>query len=58
MFRFVACMMPYTTAANELWLDVCLCSDMDVGVIVDGIPAGQMVGDVNRLTDSFLPSTQ
>lgn len=58
VFLFVACMMPYTTAANELWWEVCLWSDIDEGVIVEGTPAGQMVGDVNLLTDSFLPNTQ
>lgn len=58
VFLFVACMIPYTTAANELWWDVCLCNDVDEGVVVDGMPAGQIIGDVKRLTDSFLPKTQ
>lgn len=54
----MACMMPKTTAASELWADVCLCSDMDEGVVDEGIPAGRIVGDVSLLTDSFLPSTK
>lgn len=58
VFLFVACIMPNTTAASELWLEVCLWRDDDVGVVDEGMPAGQMLGDVSRLSDSFLPKTQ
>lgn len=50
--RFVACIIPKTTAANELWCDVWRFSD---GEWSDGTPP---IGDIIWLAETPLPNTQ
>lgn len=55
VLRLLACIMPNTTAANELWCDVWRCSDCNCAC---GIPACMGPGDVIWLAEIPLPSTQ